>query len=168
VSERPSVRRFEAHEWPDYRDLRLRSLADSPDAFGSTLALEQGRDDAEWKRRLGEAMLSRGDCPVVAELGSKLVGLAWGRRDDAQPEIAHLYQMWVAPEARRVGAGDGLLKAVVEWARATGFTRLVLEVNMLNEPARLLYERAGFEKHGESEPGRAGFLGQEMQLRFGS
>ncbi len=45
------VRTFAPHEWPTYKDLRLRALADSPDAFGSTLAAEQGRTDAGDKRR---------------------------------------------------------------------------------------------------------------------
>jgi hypothetical protein len=35
------IRRFAAHEWQSYKNLRLRALADSPDAFGRTLAEAQ-------------------------------------------------------------------------------------------------------------------------------
>jgi hypothetical protein len=45
----PSIRPIESHEWRMYRDLRLRSLTDSPDAFGTTLAqpVEPGFANAE-------------------------------------------------------------------------------------------------------------------------
>jgi hypothetical protein len=33
--------RFAAHKWPTCQNLRLRALADSPDAFGRTLAEAQ-------------------------------------------------------------------------------------------------------------------------------
>jgi len=32
-----SIRPFRAEEWPAYRALRLRALADAPDAFSTTL-----------------------------------------------------------------------------------------------------------------------------------
>ena len=82
MSQKPLVRRFAAGEWADYRDLRLRSLADSPDAFGSTLALETGRADAEWEGRIAEGVASKQDCPLVALLGEAFVGLAWGRIEE--------------------------------------------------------------------------------------
>ena len=168
MSQKPLVRRFAAGEWADYRDLRLRSLADSPDAFGSTLALETGRADAEWEGRIAEGVASKQDCPLVALLGEAFVGLAWGRIEDAKPGDAQLYQMWVAPEARRLGVGRLLLEEVVRWARACGVTRLVLEVNVANEPARRLYERAGFQKQGQPEALRDGLMGQRMERRLGA
>src|SRR5262245_50792262 len=81
VTETPIVWRFSADEWRVYRDLRLRALADSPDAFGSTLAEETDRPDAEWARRLASGADSETNLPVVAEVQGGPIGLAWGRID---------------------------------------------------------------------------------------
>src|SRR5262245_36055761 len=95
MSDAASVRRFTPAEWRKYRELRLRALADSPDAFGSTLAQEQGRPEADWSTRLTSGAASPSDLPLVAELRGEAVGLAWVRVDASEPEVAHLYQMWV-------------------------------------------------------------------------
>jgi len=42
------VRRVSAQEWVELRELRLRALADAPDAFLTTLAEVQGRSDDDW------------------------------------------------------------------------------------------------------------------------
>jgi hypothetical protein len=47
-----AIRTLAAHEWPKHHEARLRSLADSPDAFGSTLAAEQQRSADDWAARL--------------------------------------------------------------------------------------------------------------------
>ena len=70
----PSVRRFLAEEWRTYKALRLGALADSPDAFGATLAGERIRSDAEWADRLGSGMDERWNLPLLAEIQS--IGLA--------------------------------------------------------------------------------------------
>ncbi|HEX2229661.1 MAG TPA: GNAT family N-acetyltransferase, partial [Candidatus Binatia bacterium] len=59
----PWIRTFAPHEWETYRDLRLRALADSPDAFGGTLAVEKRRRDTEWANRLISGVESRCDLP---------------------------------------------------------------------------------------------------------
>jgi GNAT superfamily N-acetyltransferase len=145
------------HEWPIYRDLRLRALADSPDAFGSTLALEQGHADDHWAQRLAAVC---DDAPwnlaVLALANDAPAGLAWGRIEPAQRLRADLYQMWVAPAARRSGAGGALLAAVIAWAQSRGVAELYLGVTCGDTPARRLYERAGFAPHGAIEPLREG------------
>ncbi len=160
------IRTFAPQEWDTYRGLRLRALADSPDAFGSTLADEQDRPDAEWSRRLASGADSRVNLPLVAEVHGEPIGLAWGRIDTSDPEVAALYQMWVAPNHRGLGAGQMLLEAVIAWARARNASYMDLGVTCGDRPARRLYERAGFKPMGEPQPLRPGstLLVQPMRL----
>ena len=162
----PSIRTLATGDWRLYRDLRLRALADSPDAFGSTLAAEAGRPDAEWARRLASSADPRVSLPLVAELDGELIGLAWGRIDASAPDVAALYQMWVAPTHRGRGVGQKLLEAVFAWGSAQNAASLELGVTRGDSPARRLYERAGFKPLGEPQPLRPGstLLAQPMRL----
>jgi GNAT superfamily N-acetyltransferase len=162
----PTVRALTPQEWPAYRDTRLRSLAESPAAFGRTLAEEQARSDREWAERLRSGCESGTDLPLIAELESRPVGLAWGRfPNPADRHDAYLFQMWVDPAVRGRGVGRRLLAAVIDWARASGAHRLNLGVTC-DTPAMRLYARAGFESVGERSPVRPGspLMGQRMQL----
>lgn len=162
----PKIRTFAPHEWSTYRDLRLRALAEAPDAFGGTLAAEQNRPDDEWSRRLAAGADARTNLPLVAEVRGEPIGLAWGRIEASDPEVAALYQMWVAPSHRGLGAGRMLLEAVIAWARAQNASHLDLGVTCGDRPARRLYERAGFKPKGEPQPLRPGstLLVQSMRL----
>jgi GNAT superfamily N-acetyltransferase len=164
----PTVRCLAPHEWRTYRELRLSALADSPDAFGRTLAEERDRRDAEWESRLASAGDSRWNLALVAEVDGRPVGLAWGRIDPSAPDVANLYQMWVAPDYRRLGTGQMLLEAVIAWARVKHACYLDLGVTCGNSPAVRLYMRAGFRPLGPCQPFRPGsdLLGQPMRLEL--
>jgi ribosomal protein S18 acetylase RimI-like enzyme len=95
-----------------------------------------------------------GDAGVVAELNGHRIGAAWYRRfssaahgygflDAAIPELA----IAVAACCRGRGVGSSLLDALVAHARAEGHAALSLSVEIDN-PARRLYERAGFIQVG--------------------
>ena len=168
-----TVRRFRADEWRTYRELRLRALVDSPDAFGSTYEREAARPEADWKDRLAEGVTESGQMPVVALVGETPVGLAWGRVDERDRTVAHLFQVWVSPEHRGQGVGQSLTSAVIEWARDVGVRALRLGVTPSHPAALHLYRRTGFVDAGPPEPLRPGssVSCQRMQLalddRFG-
>ena len=166
MSESQSLYVLTPNDWREYRAIRLRALADSPDAFASTLAREEGRPDAEWANRVAAGADARYHLPLVTRLGSRFVGLAWGRIMESDPHVAYLFQMWVAPEARRLGVGRLLVDAVIDWARRAGARQLELEVTCGNTPAWSLYSRAGFQPVGEPTPfaERPALLEQRMRL----
>ena len=151
-----SVRRFHAQEWHAYRDIRLRALRDSPDAFGSTFDLERQRSDDDWTTRLASGATSPWNLALAAEYENELVGLAWGRIDPADPETADVFQMWVAPHRRGLGLGSMLLDALIKWARESGVRRVRLGVTCGDSSAQRLYARAGFLPIGDPEPLRPG------------
>lgn len=103
---------------------------------------------------------------MLAEVNGAPSGLAWVRVAEDAPAVAHLYQMWVAPERRRQGVGRALLDAAVRWAREAGARAVALDVTVGNSEAARLYERAGFVPTGDSKPLRPGSTLQSRSLRL--
>ena len=163
---RLNIRRFAADEWQLYRDLRLRALEESPDAFGSTYEHELQQSDEQWATRLARAAGSAQDLPLVAEVDGEPSALAWVRIDEGAPSVAHLYQMWVAPTRRRHGVGRAMLDAAIAWVRAAGARAMVLDVTCGNDDAVGLYESVGFTLTGERKPLRPGSALQSQSMRL--
>jgi ribosomal protein S18 acetylase RimI-like enzyme len=156
-----TVDRLGEDDWAVFRELRLRSLLDSPEAFGSTYGEESSQTERAW-RDWAAGRWRGGNASVFvgrADDGTP-VGTATGAEYDAEPGMAHVYAMWVAPDARGAGVGRALLDAVADWARDRGCDRLVLSVTESNEVARRVYEAYGFADTGER---RALREGSEMQ-----
>jgi GNAT superfamily N-acetyltransferase len=145
----PTVRRLGAHEADLLRDVRLRALRDAPMAFGSTLAREEAYEPETWERWAAESASGDHQAIFIAEPAA---GMASGVIDDEDAAVAHLYAMWVAPDARGTGAGKALLEAVVAWATGHGAERLTTSVTDGNAAAGALYARAGFADTGRREP----------------
>jgi ribosomal protein S18 acetylase RimI-like enzyme len=161
-----TVRRLAAHEWPLYRTLRLRALADAPAAFCSTLAEAALRTDNDWAWILNLGATSGRDLPLVAEIAGSAAGMAWAKVDANEPSRVNLFQVWVAPESRGHGVAAALLDAALAWARATGAREMRLGVVCGNDAARRLYERAGFRAIGEPTPQRPGSSQMEQTMRL--
>jgi ribosomal protein S18 acetylase RimI-like enzyme len=150
------VRKFEQHEWPIYRDLRLRALVDTPDAFGRTFVEEKDRPDQEWSSRLVEWLASAESLPLLAIADGKPSGLLFARLEGESGDIVHLYSMWVDPATRRQGVGRELVDVVMNWSRARRARRIHLRVAEHNLAAIGLYERAGLRRTSERTELRPG------------
>lgn len=133
-----------ADDWGRNRAIRLRALADTPDAFGSTLADARQMSEAAWRQRL-----TRTDSAtfVATTTDQKDVGLIVGAPYDDE---MGLYSMWVAPAARQQGVGGALVDAVIAWARQSGRSKLVLDVGDENHAAIALYVSRGFRPNGRT------------------
>ncbi len=149
------VRPLTAGEWRTWRDMRLRALADAPDAFGATLADESRRTDDTWQQRLSAAAVSGRDCPLVAEVDGAAVGLTWAKASE-DGALVSLYQVWVAPESRGRGIAAALLRHATDWSAARGARHIELGVTTGDTPAVRLYRRLGFIETGVQEALRDG------------
>lgn len=138
------IERAQVLDWQRTRDIRLRALADTPDAFSATLERESKFTDDEWRDRLAGADAAT----FLASADGCDIGIVVAAAKDNG--AAGLFAMWVAPEGRGKGAGDKLIVAAVNWARERDFARIELEVGDFNEAAIRLYARHGFEPTGET------------------
>lgn len=141
------VRRVDGDDWELWREIRLRSLLDSPDAFGSTYDAELGFAEADWRQRLKRGprvLVLADDRPVAMGGGFPLPG-----------HRLMVFGMWTDPAHRGRGHARAVLDVVVGWARERGLA-VELHVNVANPAARTAYERYGFVATGELEPLRPG------------
>lgn len=142
-----TVRLLTAADVDAYRAVRLRALAEHPEAFATTAEEERARPADETAARLEptehQATFGTWD-------GARLVGIATVRRSD-RPRLRHragVVAMYVAPEARGGGVGGALLERCVGAARGWGVSDLALAVTVGNVAARRLYLDAGFVPYG--------------------
>ncbi len=155
------VRELDAAEWSTWKRFRLRSLADSPDAYGRTLEEEQVHSDDVWRERAVDTTVTN----LVAEDEGKAVGIAATRVDANDPSLAWVFGMWVEPDARRRGAARALLEHAVALARSWGVRNVELTVTEGNAPAHDLYVSVGFVDIGRREPLRPGSPLEVIYLR---
>lgn len=156
------TRLVSGEEWEQARDLRLRALADVPEAFLSSYDDEERLSEAEWRARVApsddRAWL------VEAADGSDFAGMVVVAFLGADRETASLLGMWVEPKRRRTGVGKRLVEAGIEWARAAGAARVELEVNEGLGAAVALYRSCGFVPTGRRRrlPTAAGATALQM------
>lgn len=140
------VRQVDSGDWQDLREIRLRALAQAPEAFASTLEREAALPDREWQDRARASGRADALLIVVGVLEPQLVGMALGVLGD--DGVTNLYGVWVDPAYRRRGYGRQLVEWLIGWARAKGQSVLRLQVVEGNAEAIALYERMGFRRTG--------------------
>jgi len=143
-----SIRPIAAHEWHQYREIRLRALQDAPQAFGSTWEQETAWADDIWCSRTAAAASGKAGRGFFAVQEGEVCGLLWCQRSTEEAGVAHLYQMWVDPAVRGMGAGRRLLTQALDWARGQGVRQVRLAVTVADSPALHLYRSLGFRAAG--------------------
>jgi len=100
----------------------------------------------------------------IAELDDERAGAVYcTRRSD---EVAQLRLLFVESKARGHGIGTRLVDRCIEFARESGYERMVLWTNSSLASARRIYDAAGFTQTSE-EPHPVfpeGTFGQELWL----
>ncbi len=165
--------------WALIREVRLRSLAEAPEAFCSRLEDEQLTTEDGWRARparshIALAMLDLQGAAVADVVpgsaadpaSTAVIGTASGKPDPHEPAGSELVGMWVDPQFRRTGAALALIDEIVDWARAGGAASLALWVAEDNDRARALYEKCGFTLTGQREPMRPGTDQVRMRMEL--
>ncbi|MCX7566086.1 GNAT family N-acetyltransferase [Sulfitobacter sp. F26169L] len=83
---------------------------------------------------------------LLAALAGRPVGCAMTHALD--PETSEIKRLFVGPDARGLGAARKLVTALMDQARADGFSRVVLDTSVNLTPARALYADLGFTERG--------------------
>jgi len=158
--EKFTVREILPADLPEYRELRLHGLRESPQAFCSTYEEEAGLSLELLKEKLAGASAS-GSNLLLGVFGpdSRLAGAA-GLRFFQSPRTSHTVAFWglyILPGFRRQGLARLLLtRALKESAARPGIERVKLEVLAPQDgesscPALKLYESVGFQTYGLEE-----------------
>lgn len=143
------IRRLQPFDWALLRELRLRALRDSPQAFASSLERELGFDEGTWRRRCETSFY------FVAESDGQACGLVCGYQPGDEPDsetMIEVVSMWVDPAWRRRGIGSLLIGEIIALARRMELREVRLWVAGGNDVAMAVYKTLGFEETGETQP----------------
>lgn len=141
------MRRLLAPDAAAYHRLRLDGFTRQPREFRVAPEDERALKPEDVAGRLERAVVAG------AFRGHELVGIAGLTRFEGA-KLCHralLWGMYVRPDARGAGIGDGLMRWLMAEARAQGIEQVILTVAAENPGARRLYERWGFAVYG-TEP----------------
>lgn len=142
----PEIVPIGPESWEEFRAVRLASLADAPEAFGSRHADWVDATEEQWRARLSDVPLT-----LVArdgDIGGTPVGVACGM--PVGDDEVELISMWVAPSARGHGLAERLVAGVVAWAGERDRSTYLM-VREGNHRAIAAYARAGFVDRGVPE-----------------
>ena len=104
-----AVRAVRAGEGPRLRELRMRALADAPEAFGSTLEHESQQPEEHWSELAGGGE----EVGVYVAIDEESwIGMAAGHWFARERGVVQLWGMWVEPARRGERIGERLAASV--------------------------------------------------------
>jgi GNAT superfamily N-acetyltransferase len=160
------IRRLEAADAKDYKDLRLRGLEECQTAFGSSYAEEVDTP----LEKIAEQLADDKGGFTLGAFGDEgaLVGIT-GFRREAREKSRHKGWVWgvyVAPEARGHGIAGALLDETIRRAREMpGLRKINLAVCQTQKAAAKVYRSHGFVAWG-MEPEALAAEGRYFAMEF--
>ena len=154
------IRRLRREEGLKYREIRLRALRDSPDAFGTTFAEAEAKPP-QWfidRARELDDEPDRWGVLVACDDDDVFHGMLYAAVSSENPSTMEVFGMWTDRALRRHGIAASLIDAVVSWSKRLGLSRIELWVTEGNDAAISFYNRAHFRDTGETDllrPNRA-------------
>lgn len=135
---------------PQFRDLRLNGLQDSPTAFSADYQVNFNHSMSFWEGRL---TFDEYGIIFFAEHENNLIGMT-GIRIGESPKTKHGAYVWgvyIRPAWRGLHIAEQLIEMCAAWAKERDVVILKLGVMANNESAIRCYKRIGFSIYG-TEP----------------
>lgn len=142
-----NVRLLDENEWSVYRDVRLRALSESPDAFVATAKKEEDYTEKFWRERMTRSRR------LLAERNGDVLGVTSLKVFESDEErIGELFGLWVAPDFRGSGVARRLLEAAAGQARQDNLNHLIYWVGTDNGRAVAFASSFGFRPTDSRRP----------------
>src|SRR5688572_15228877 len=103
------VRPFKEGEGLLWKQLRLKALQQTPDAFSTTYDSQKNRADSEWYEFVDETAKSPTSENLLAEIRGQPAGILRCRWSESSNETGYIRSMWVDERWRRRKVGSALL-----------------------------------------------------------
>jgi ribosomal protein S18 acetylase RimI-like enzyme len=142
-----TVRRLTEEDWAEYREVRLRALRESPEAFVASAEEEADYPEDRWRARMRRSQR------LLAGRDGEALGVASvGTEGTSGDTVGELFGLWVTPEARGTGVARRLLEAGARAAREDGLKHLVYWVGTDNGRAVAFASSFGFRPTDNRRP----------------
>lgn len=137
------VREATVSDVPQFRELRLDALRDSPTAFPVDYSAYVSHPKSFWEERLQADENRR---IFFNKHQGQLIGMTGIRRGESSKtrHSAEIWGVYVRPEWRGLHLGDSLIEACTDWAKSSGVSILNLGVTVASTSALRFYQRCGF------------------------
>ena len=147
-----TVRRVGSGDAVLLRDVALRSLTDSPAAFGRTLEQEQSNSLSYYENQATVFGSSDQTTTFLLFVDEQVAGVIGAFFDKDDPPSAYVCAMWIDPRHRRHGAGLKLVTAAIAWLCARGAPVVRAWVADRNTVGRAFWNAAGFRASSTTRP----------------
>lgn len=131
-----SIKAVTSENWQSLKELRLKAVADSPEAFGDSIETVSSKSDEYWKDGIANSNV------FVTEENGVWIGMIVFKQDD--DGVWAVKSLWVDPNYRNQGIGKLIMQKAINAAKSTGVKLIELGVNVESKPAINLYESLGF------------------------
>ncbi len=151
-----TVRRLAVGEWQTYRDMRLKSLQESPEAFVKTYDEEKDFEESVWLDRM-----RRADRLIATQNGTDIGILSMRPADEEFEDAGEIFGLWVRPELRGQGVAVALFQEAVAEALKDGHEHLVYWVGTENGPGVAFASARGFRPSEARRPMEGAHEGEQ-------
>ncbi len=126
-----------------FKELRLESLREHPEAFGAAYEDESLMSDAAWSERLAKSIDSLSAAVFVAEEDGRLCGMTgvWVNAGAKQNHSGGIWGVYVRPQFRGQKLADRLMNEALAWCRSRKLRLVRLTVVAGNPSAIRCYAR---------------------------